>query len=757
MANQIAQTSPNDPLFLFFGTDADRSYLPNLKSIVGTARINVVIGALSTWVELKMMAEKKGCAGIFSTSEWLLRRMTGNDKSSLEDYAGSYFCRDGIEIVFLFPLERMVTQRYIQTFQRRYVSKLLAPETWMEHRAFQYQLLDEGKAAAFLERARQPDVLLIAVDTETLEKPLCIRCIGYTLVITGADGSISTLSVCLPITSTVAAYWMQRINAETPAPKALQNGKYDWAYLHLYGAPLHNCLLDTQTLFHCLYSEAPKDLGFINAFCLRKSEFWKDKADTGNLSDLYEYCALDTWATALCALVLITQQPACARANYLAEFPLLFPCHLAEMTGVKRDMQALVTSHNAAQERIASKNRSLWRMIGCEGFNVGSPVQMKMLMQMLGEKDPESSDEKSLKRLAYAHPLNARILELVLEIREDRKLVSTYLGVDDAHAAEINGRILYSLNPHGTDSGRLASREHAFWNGLNIQNVPRGASVKSTIVADEGFVFGECDLKQAESRDTAYIAGDEGYIQAVTGTRDFHSVNASAFFGVPYQDIWSDELGKALNKALRDVAKRVNHGANYVMGPDVLVDTMGLQAIFEAGRLLSLPRWFTARNIAEELLTRFHRTYPVLRAKMYPAIIQEVVTTGRLVGATGWTRVCFGKPLAVKHDYNSYIAHVPQSLNAQKLNRAWMRVFYEIAMHPEHGQHFKLLAQIHDSIWFMFRIGHEYLCRMVADRMLVPVTVRGYGDRKVRTYTVPVDVKAGKDGKGAKYWHQCDE
>lgn len=34
-------------------------------------------------------------------------------------------------------------------------------------------------------------------------------------------------------------------------------------------------------------------------------------------------------------------------------------------------------------------------------------------------------------------------------------------------------------------------------------NIPRGEAVKRTLVADEGYRLSECDLEQAESRDTA--------------------------------------------------------------------------------------------------------------------------------------------------------------------------------------------------------------------------------------------------------------
>jgi outer membrane usher protein FimD/PapC len=39
--------------------------------------------------------------------------------------------------------------------------------------------------------------------------------------------------------------------------------------------------------------------------------------------------------------------------------------------------------------------------------------------------------------------------------------------------------------------------------------------------------------------------------------------------------------------------------------------------------------------------------------------------------------------------------------------------------------------------------------------MEIPVTVKGY-DGKVRTFTVPAALKAGKDGKGATHWSKTE-
>lgn len=746
------------PTLLFLGTSDDEPYKARLKSMVGSATVYVKLEPISTITEVEVYCKSRNITGVFSTNTVLLGKLlastASNSKPALSNYAGSYFKRNGIEYVFIHPLEQLNSIAHVPFLTRRFISKLSAPEDWASVPEFDYALLQENNIKDFYEECK--GAIAIACDIETFKTPLSIRCIGYSAIFIDST-SVRIRSGVLPLTSTWALAWMRKFNA-LPAPKIFQRGKYDIAYLQRYNAVPYAYLWDTANMFHCMYSEMPKDLGFLNAFFIRTAIYWKDLAHTNDLSEYYRYNALDTWATANVFLRWIIEAPQWAKQNYLIEFPTIFPCHMSEMIGLQRDIDALKKAREEILADIKSKEQSIQKMVGVPTFNVNSHVQCKQLLRILGCGDIAeiSSDEKHIEKARYRHPLNARILQLILDIRGQKKLLSTYLSTgEDSKDFGPTNRILYSLNPDNTDTGRLASRDHAFWCGANIQNIPRGKEVKQTVIADSEFLFAECDLEQAESRDTAHISGDEKLIAAVTGPRDFHSVNAAAFFGRNYEDIYDDGAKKTRDKILRDLSKRVNHGANYVMGPDVLVDTMGLENIYRAAKALGLPRFWSPRDIAEFLLEKFHSTYPSLRAVYYPEVIAEIIKTNMLIGATGWTRYCFGRPDKNKRDLNRYIAHPPQSLNAQILNKAYLRVFYDIAIHPEHARNFKLGPQIHDSILFQFRTGHVYLCAMVKERMEIPVRIKGY-DGKTREFTVPAAIKAGKEGIGSHRWSEVE-
>lgn len=768
---------------LFLGTHADVPYLAKLKPLVRTAGVFIITQPVSTLAEVEVYCQKKNISGVITTNQHILAKLMPTKDwkrslPSLDNYAGSmFFTSKGLPIVAINPLEHLIKVSYASFLTEKYISKLTAPQEWEALRlpslkSFKWELITATNFEGAYKYLQDCDA--ISVDIETIQEQLRITCVGFTGVKFTPAG-IDTKSFVLPLDSSIAVAYARKL-ADTRVPKVLQNGKYDINYLLRYGIILWGYMWDTATMMHSWYSELPKDLASLAAFCIRDARYWKDLAKTNDLQEYYKYNALDSWNTALILCSWIQQAPDWAKRNYLAEFPINFPCILSEMTGIKRDMQALARARAEQDAIIATHQKKLDKYLGIpEGkhFNVNSPKQVKTLLTVLGCKDWESGDEKHLMKASFLHPLNDLILGEILEIRGARKLVSTYLPMDEDKKGgkEFNGRILYSLVPHGTDTGRLASKEHHFWCGLQLQNIPRGPAVKQTLRADSGFLFGEADLEQAESRDTAFISGDEALIKAVSGTRDFHSVNASAFFGVSYSEIYDDEKKKVKDKPLRDLSKRTNHGANYNMGANVMVDTMGLKNVRAAQKLLKLPKFWTFKQVCQYLLDAFHKTYTGIRLNYYAGMLQQVLTTKMLVSKAthipheqdewskscynvalwyeqtgGWTRYCFGRPDKNKNDLNGYIAHEPQSLNAMTLNKAFMRVFYEIAINPKHSANYKLLGQIHDSIPHLYREGHEYLSEMTAKCMEIPVRITSY-DGKVREFTVPSDAKMG-----GTYW-----
>lgn len=757
---------------LFLGTEADRPYRSYLKPHLKGHKCFVDLKPVSTIAEVDFYAKSNGrnITGVLSTSQALLARFTSKDDSSLDAYSGSYFRRNGIEYVFLNPLEQAVTVPYGDFLLQRFASKLSEPEKWFKTPEFNWCVLTPSNCEKEFATFSSPAVIAIAADIETFKHNLAIRCIGFTAIISEA-GSFRTRSIVLPMDSEWALQVARRF-AALDASKIFQNGKYDNSYCLRYNIIFRNWLWDTKTFFNSWYSELPKDLAFLQSFFVREAAYWKDLAESNDLETYYLYNAKDTWATACSFLAWMLESPEWAKANYLQDFPIAYPNLLTEMIGVKRNYDRLEKAKGEIEEMIGQKRAKLDKMLGVTGFNPNSNKQMPALFKVLGCADLGSTDDKSMAKAIYRHPLNSRILSVIrgipktdviedMGIRSMVKMRGTYLVKEK----DFNGRWLYAIDSDATETGRGKSHEHHFWCGAQIQNVPVGKTVKQTIEADDDFYFAECDLEQAETRHTAYITGDANLLAAINSGRDFHSINVQAFFGLPYETIYDDSTGKTLNKPIRDIGKRVNHGANYNMGPDVLVDTMGEERIFQAGRLLKLPSNWTAREIAVYLLSCFDKAYPTVRSKgpggFHTYILSQVKTTKKLVNALGWTRYCFSDPSKSKQALNSYVATLPQGQNAKALNISFMRVFYDIAIHVEHSKNFRLLAQIHDSIFFQYRKGHEYLCDMVKERMEIEIECKDIAGIS-RRFTVPAALKLGKIDKNtgelvrARFWNETE-
>ena len=632
---------PSDAL-LFWGTPADKNYLSYLKGCVGAHTTYVRQSKIDAITEVKAYCKNKKVTKVISTSVDLLRLLLNWDKRavpSLANYSGSYFKIDGlldkdpyIEIIFVPALRQLVTVPYAKFMFTRFIKKLTDRDFWFPVSKFSWSILNPSNEVDYFYNV-QTDAFLIAVDIETFKENAVIRCISFCyFYVDPIDGSLNSHSLLLPVDSDWALAVLRKWCWQLKAPKVFQNGKYDIAYLCRYNAPVYNYLYDTANLFHSWYSELPKDLGFLNSFFVREAMYWKDLSETTDEHEYFKYCCLDTWGTGNTFLAMLYEAPDWAINNYLLEFPNVFPCHLAEMTGIERDMERLEEAKAKQDKIIEEKTASLNTILGVpkgETFNTNSPKQVKSVLHILGCKDIKTTNEKDLKKARFRHPFNAKIINAIIDVRKARKLVSTYLTAGkEFHRLDGTGnRILYALNPHGTDTSRQASKEHHFWCGLQAQNIPRGPSVKMTFKADPGFLFGEADLEQAESRDTAYISGDAALIDAVENSPDFHSQNASSFFGIPFEELWDIENSKSKNKEIRDLSKRTNHGANYNMGAYMLVETMGEENVSKARRLLDLPKQWSYIEVADYLLKQFHKAYPKIAGTMHAGVIDEIGRT----------------------------------------------------------------------------------------------------------------------------------
>lgn len=673
-----------------------------------------------------------------------------SDTVTLRNYRGSVYEIEGIPVIVMDSLKSIFAFPHGKLIAERYINKIT--HDWPIPREPEFMYTDFDKDPQGL-LARANEALMIAIDIETVKFPvdpeeldtLCrshgttsdglwaamkvgksskkptpciptIDMVGYSLLLKGADGKLYSESFTIPFDGLENLNAIRKLN-NTKAPKVMQNGGYDSTYFIRFGCPVYNWIYDTFHFMHSWYAEMPRDLGFIGSMFLSKHRYWKNEIGSNRL----EYCAKDVHGTLWAMVFMVQEAPTWVLKNYTTVFKKCFPNITAGLEGDKMDFdeqQNLLTHYRGVVE-LAQKR--LETLIGGE-FNPNSSPQTKKLMGALSSIKYTSTAKTNMRRWREEHPLNQMIGEAIKDVREAQKKISTYIL-----ATHFDGRLLYEINASGTDTGRASSKASNLWTGTQRQNID--GKVKSMFVADEGWEYGACDGSQAESRTTAYISEDPNLINAVENAPDFHTRNASMFFGIEETQI---------SKTLRTLGKRVNHGANYNMGAGVLIDTMGMKMVLEAKYLLGLSNLMSLGGVASHLLGCFDTTYPLLRTKYYDEVIQEVGRTNMLklpCEEIHWIRYCHGNPSRTKkRDLNLYVAHMPQSLSAQIVDKAWFDFWYKWQIQENLV---RVKAQVHDEVQHQSRIGEPRRDEIDADLqrlMSRPYTVRG------RTLRIPADV-----------------
>jgi len=247
------------------------------------------------------------------------------------------------------------------------------------------------------------------------------------------------------------------------------------------------------------------------------------------------------------------------------EYPFISTLMRMERHGIAIDTATLEAFKSEVSTRLAELTSAIHKEAGSE-FNINSTKQLgAILFDTLGlpvqkkTKTGYSTDEKVLNALKDEHS----IVKYLLEYREIFKLYSTYIDplLSLAHKDE-NSRIYTSFVQTGTATGRLSSKNP------NLQNIPTktdlGRRIREAFVAPEGKMFIGIDYSQIELRLLAHFSQDTVLVDAFNHDKDIHLQTAIALFG-------EDDASSK-----RHIAKTVNFGLLYGMGPKKLSDTLDI-------------------------------------------------------------------------------------------------------------------------------------------------------------------------------------
>lgn len=175
-----------------------------------------------------------------------------------------------------------------------------------------------------------------------------------------------------------------------------------------------------------------------------------------------------------------------------------------------------------------------------ENFNVGSPTQMKAVLNLMGVK-VDNTNEKTL----FPHA-DKPVITKLLAIREVAKQVSTYGLKVLENVNPITGRIHTDYFTGGTRTGRFSSRNP------NLQNMPSHGGFRECFVPEDGYSFCSVDYSQQEYRLAGAISKEDVIIDAYINGSDMHTATASIQFGIPLSKVTKDQrnIGKTMNFAI---------------------------------------------------------------------------------------------------------------------------------------------------------------------------------------------------------------
>ena len=398
------------------------------------------------------------------------------------------------------------------------------------------------------------------------------------------------------------------------------------------------------------------------------------------------------------------------------EEPLLKVLAKMEFEGVRIDhaqlrsyAAGLTTEMNKIQDQIRE-------MAEDPALNILSPLQIGNLIFEKLNLDPKvkpkkgvrysyPTDEETLSGLADKHP----IINLILEYRGIRKLLSTYIEPFPGYVSAATGKIHTTFNQALTATGRLSSSKP------NLQNIPirteRGKEIRKAFISSrpDGVIV-SADYSQIELRIMAHLSCDTHLIEAFRNNMDVHAITAAKIFGIPVEEVTADQ---------RRVAKTANFGIMYGISSFGLSQRLGI-----------------SRAESKKIIEDYFANFPAIES-----YIQDTLSSER---ESGYVETLFGRrrylpditsrngtvrALAERTAVNAPI----QGTSADIIKLAMINVAKRI---EAEGLKSKMVLQIHDELLFdAYPEEVEKLMTIIKEemenviRLSIPLTVEcNYGN-----------------------------
>ena len=397
------------------------------------------------------------------------------------------------------------------------------------------------------------------------------------------------------------------------------------------------------------------------------------------------------------------------------EIPVSRVLYGMEHAGAQVDMNRLMNMREQLASDANHAQETAWQYAG-ERVNLQSPKQLqKILFEDMGLKPTKKTKTGSyttnaaalqaLRDRSYDNDSACQFLDALLLHREKNKLKQIVQTLIDATNGS-DGRIHTTFEQTVAATGRLSSVDP------NLQNIPNrdpaGREIRSAFVPGEGFEsLLSSDYSQVELRIMADLSGDEALIEAFRSGRDFHKYVASLVYGVPVDEITSDQ---------RSHVKAMSYGLAYGLSTYGLSQQLGIKP-------------GEAESLKQQYFATFGKVHEYL---------ESLVSTAR---EKGYTETIYGRRRyfpglkspnrAVRDAAERAALNAPiQGSAADIMKIAMIRA--DDALH-EAGLASRIILQIHDELVVEVASGEaERVTALVKDAMEHAVDM-----------AVPLDVSTG--------------
>ena len=377
------------------------------------------------------------------------------------------------------------------------------------------------------------------------------------------------------------------------------------------------------------------------------------------------------------------------------EMPLLQVLCQMEIEGINLDVDLLKKYSKELNALLEQTSNKIFNLSAVD-FNISSPKQLgEVLFEKMNlVKKPKktksgqySTSEETLLKLKGEH----EIIDYILDFREIKKLLSTYVDALPEIINSDTGRIHTTFNQSVASTGRLSSVRP------NLQNIPirteRGMKIREAFIAKKGYSLLAADYSQIELRIMASLSKDVSMLAAFNNNLDIHSATAAKVYNVDLKDV---------DRTMRSSAKAVNFGIIYGISAFGLSQNIGV-----------------SRTEAKQIIEQYFEEFPLVKKYMDMSI--------QIARENEFVETLFGRRRYLK-DINSRNAVMRAASERNAINapiQGTAADIIKIAMIEisktliEEDLKSKMILQIHDELIFEMHPSEESRLKSIVENCMI--------------------------------------